>query len=178
MSSAALRCGAAASANFARVAAAELRARDPNRFVAVERLADTAEHIQRNVGGADIIIFITVLGMALVVLVGSLGMASSLVVERARQIGIRRALGARRADILGYFMLENLIATLLGLMLSVGLCELLDRALGSLRGELVILWPQYLLPAAALFLISGQLAVLVPARRAAQIEPSVASRAA
>ena len=169
---------AGAAVDFARVATAELRARDANRYVAVERLADTNEYLLRNLGGADIVIFITVFGVALVVLVGSLGMASSLVVERARQIGIRRALGARRSDILGYFMLENLIATLLGLSLSVGLCKLLDHALGSLRGELVILWPEYIVPAAALFLVSGQLAVLLPAHRAAQIEPSVASRTA
>ncbi len=173
-----VRARAGAADDFARVAAAELRARDPSRYVAVERLADTSEHLLRNLGGADIVIFITVFGVALVVLVGSLGMASSLVVERARQIGIRRALGARRSDILGYFMIENLIATSLGLALSVALCELLDRALGSLRGEIVILWPEYIVPAAALFLVSGQLAVLLPAHRAAQIEPSVASRAA
>lgn len=173
-----LRTSTVPGRNFARELAQRLRALDPARFVAVEQLSVTREYIARNLGGADTVIFITVLGMALVVLVGSLGMASSLVVERARQIGIRRALGARKVDILGYFMLENLLATGLGLVLSVGLCRLLDNALAPLRGALIIDWPAFIVPAAALFLISGQLAVLAPARRATQIEPSVASRAA
>jgi putative ABC transport system permease protein len=116
--------------------------------------------------------------MVLVVLVGSLGMASSLIVERARQIGIRRALGARKSDILGYFMAESLLATVLGVLVSAGICALLDQLLAGVRGPLAVTWWKYLPIAALLFLVTGQIAVLLPARRAAKIEPSVASRPA
>jgi putative ABC transport system permease protein len=163
---------------FASAAGARLRAARPERWLSITRLSDSRDLIVRNIRGADIIILITVLGMLLVVLVGSLGMSSSLVVERARQIGIRRALGARRSDIIGYFMLENLFATALGLLLSAGICALLDRLLVPLRGPLIIEWREYLPISAALFLLCGQLAVLLPARRASHVAPSVATRAA
>jgi putative ABC transport system permease protein len=114
----------------------------------------------------------------MVVLVGSLGMASSLIVERARQIGVRRALGARKADIAAYFMLENLFATALGLVISAGLCAGLDFLLQPIKGQVIIDWPAYLKVGAVLFLISGQLAVFWPARRASHIPASVVSRPA
>jgi putative ABC transport system permease protein len=164
--------------DFARLAAQRLRAAAPGRYVEVARVSDVRVVHERSVGGANTIIAITVFGMVLVVLIGSLGMASSLVVERTRQIGIRRALGARRTDIVGQFMLESLLATLLGIAVSTGMCALLDLALADVKGNLVIQWYAYLPLAAALFLVSGQVAALVPALRAASIEPSVISRAA
>jgi putative ABC transport system permease protein len=123
--------------------------------------------VVRNVHGADTVIVLTVLGMVLVVLVGSIGMASSLIVERARQIGIRRALGARKLDIVGYFMLENLFATVLGLLIGAGLCAVLDQVMAPVRGSLVIGWHSYLPLAAGLFVLAGQVSVLIPAHRAA-----------
>jgi putative ABC transport system permease protein len=172
-----VRTSPQASNGFAREARARLRGARPDRWLSITRLSDAREHIIRNIKGADLVILITVLGMVTVVLVGSLGMSSSLVVERARQIGIRRALGARRSDIVFYFMLENLFATLLGLLLAAGLCALLDVLLVGVRSPLQIDWRQYLPLAAVLFLLSGQLAVLLPARRASHMAPSIASRA-
>ena len=43
-----------------------------------------------------------------VALAGSLALASFSVAERTRQIGVRRALGASRGEIVRYFLLENL----------------------------------------------------------------------
>jgi putative ABC transport system permease protein len=158
------RVSTAASAGFAGVAEQELGRAQPVTGCEVERLNDT-------------IILITVLGMVLVVLVGSIGMASSLIVERTRQIGIRRALGARRADIVGYFMLENLLATLLGLLIGCGICVLLDEALTSVRGPVHVAWREFLPHAAAMFLITGQISVWLPARRAACGAPCIMARA-
>jgi putative ABC transport system permease protein len=168
----------AASADFAQLASGRLRPAAPTGSVQIERLADRRGVFLRNIGGADTIILITVLGMVLVVLVGSIGMASSLIVERTRQIGIRRALGARRADIVGYFMLENLFATLLGLLIGAGLCILLDHALAPVRGPMHVAWREFLPVAAALFLATGQVSVLLPARRAACGAPCIMARAA
>jgi putative ABC transport system permease protein len=50
-----------------------------------------------------------------VALAGSLALASFSVAERTRQIGVRRALGASRGQIVRYFLLENLILTTFGL---------------------------------------------------------------
>ena len=183
-----VRTDLAHAGSFNTVAAQRLRAGDiapalrggasATRYVEIERLSDQRALQERNVTGADTIIGITVFGMVLVVLVGSLGMASSLVVERTRQIGIRRALGARRSDIVGQFMLESLVATLLGIAVGTGMCAALDVALDGVKGNLVIQWYAFLPLAAVLFLVSGQVAALVPALRAASIEPSVVSRAA
>jgi putative ABC transport system permease protein len=155
------------SGSFAAVAIAKLGASDSRRGVHITQLSDAREQLVRNVHGADTIIVITVFGMVLVVLVGSIGMASSLIVERARQIGIRRALGARKLDIVGYFMLENLFATVLGVLIGAGLCAVLDQALAPVRGALVIGWHGYLPLAAGLFVLAGQVSVLIPAHRAA-----------
>src|SRR2546428_3995132 len=52
---------------------------------------------------------------------GVVGLTSFSVAERTRQIGTRRALGARKADILRQFLLENWLITTMGLTLGVGL---------------------------------------------------------
>jgi len=107
--------------------------------------------------------------------VGIVGLTSFWVAQRRRQIGIRRAIGATRGDILRYFQTENfLIATLgiaLGMVLTYGLNLLLmaHYELGRLPG--------YYLPIGALALWAlGQLAVLGPALRAAAVPPVVATR--
>ena len=58
------------------------------------------------------------------------------------------------------------------------MCALLDGLLVDVRGPLQIEWPRYLPISAALFLLSGQLAVLLPARRASGVSPTVACRPA
>ena len=45
---------------------------------------------------------------------GIVGMASLWVTQRRKQIGVRRALGARRVDILRYFLTENVMITSVG----------------------------------------------------------------
>jgi putative ABC transport system permease protein len=162
-----VRTAVGESGSFAGGAIAKLATSGHGRGVQVTPLAYAREQLVRNVHGADTIIVITVFGMVLVVLVGSIGMASSLIVERARQIGIRRALGARTLDIVGYFMLENLFATALGLLIGAGLCAVLDEVLAPVRGALVIGWHAYLPLSAGLFVLAGQVSVLLPAHRAA-----------
>jgi putative ABC transport system permease protein len=117
-------------------------------------------------------VIVTMLG---VTALGIVGLASFWVQQRRRQIGIRRAIGATRADILHYFQTENfLIVTggiVLGMVLAYGLNLLLMQ-----HYELPRL-PVYYLPIGALTLWGlGQLAVLGPALRAAAVPPVVATR--
>ncbi|MBN8712557.1 MAG: ABC transporter permease [Xanthomonadales bacterium] len=114
-------------------------------------------------------------GLLLVTAVGIAGLASFWVQQRRRAIGIRRAVGASRRDILRYFQAENALIVggglLPGVLLALGLNLLLMR-----HYELPRL-PLAYLPIAALALwLLGQLAVLGPALRAAAVPPVVATR--
>ncbi len=107
--------------------------------------------------------------------VGIVGLASFWVQQRTRQIGIRRALGATRGQILGYFQTENFIIASIGIALGMGLAFAINALLMQ-RYELPRLPWQYLPVGAVTLWLLGQLAVLGPARRAAAVPPAVATR--
>lgn len=115
--------------------------------------------------------------MLLVTALGIVGLASFWVQQRTRQIGIRRALGARRVDILRYFQTENFLLASFGIALGM-LLAYAGNLLLMRYFELERL-PLYFLPWGALSLwLLGQLAVLGPARRAMSIPPALATRSA
>ncbi|MFT4247171.1 MAG: ABC transporter permease [Pseudomonas sp.] len=108
---------------------------------------------------------------------GIVGLASFWVQQRTRQIGIRRALGATRLQILRYFQTENFLLASAGIAVGMVLAYALNLLMMS-RYELPRL-PLYYLPiGAALLWLLGQLAVLGPALRAAAVPPAVATRSA
>jgi putative ABC transport system permease protein len=105
------------------------------------------------------------------------GLASFWVQQRTKQIGIRRALGATRTDILYYFQLENFLIVGAG----VGLGSLLAFALNQWlmqRFELERLTAPTVIAGIVVLWLVGQLAVLGPALRASRVPPAVATRAA
>jgi putative ABC transport system permease protein len=99
------------------------------------------------------------------------------VTQRRKQIGVRRALGARRADILRYFIMENLMITTAGVVAGVMLAVALNNLMVS-KLEMEQLPIGYLLAGAALFWVLGLGAVYGPAWRAASISPALATRTA
>jgi putative ABC transport system permease protein len=108
---------------------------------------------------------------------GIVGMASLWVTQRRKQIGVRRALGARRIDILRYFITENLMITSAGvfggMLLGVALNQLLVSKLEMARLPL-----GYLVTGGVVFWLLGVIAVYGPAWRAASISPALATRSA
>jgi putative ABC transport system permease protein len=108
---------------------------------------------------------------------GIVGMASLWVTQRRKQIGVRRALGARRVDILRYFVTENFMITsvgvIAGVLLAIGLNQVLVSKLEMARLPLA-----YLMSGAGVFWALGVLAVYGPAWRAATISPATATRSA
>ncbi len=106
---------------------------------------------------------------------GIVGLTSFWVGQRRKQIGVRRALGARQRDILGYFLTENLLITgggvLLGLVLAVGANLWLILRFASQPMPLA-----YLAVGVLLLLALGQGAVLAPAIRASRVPPVEATR--
>jgi putative ABC transport system permease protein len=115
------------------------------------------------------------IALMVVTALGIVGLASFWVQQRTKQIGIRRALGATRRQILLYFQTENFLLATLGIVLGMLGAFGLNQLLMSYY-ELPRL-PAYYLPigAVALWLL-GQIAVFGPARRAAAVPPAVATR--
>jgi putative ABC transport system permease protein len=125
---------------------------------------------------AMIVLLTTVVGLlAVITALGIVGLAWFSVSQRRKSIGTRRALGARKLDILRYFMLENWIVTSAGLVVGGILTMVLNYFLDTSFQIGRIDW--YYLPIGMVFLwLLGQLAVLLPARRAASIAPAMATR--
>ncbi len=115
--------------------------------------------------------------LLVVTALGIVGLASFWVQQRTRQIGVRRALGATKAQILRYFQTENFLLATVGIVLGMVLAYAINQLLMG-KYELPRLPLIYLPVGAVLLWLLGQLAVLWPARRAANIPPAIATRAA
>lgn len=115
--------------------------------------------------------------LLIVTALGIVGLASFWVQQRSKQIGVRRALGATRRQILRYFQTENFLLASLGIVIGMALAYGINQMLMG-RYELPRL-PLYYLPVGALLLwLLGQASVLGPALRAASVPPAVATRSA
>jgi putative ABC transport system permease protein len=159
-----------------RIAEEHLAASNPNRVIEFAHPMDFFKaRLYRN--DRNLAIFLTTV-TALVVAVACFGvfaLATYNVNTRTRQIGTRRAVGARRGDIVRYFMVENGAITTAGV--AVG-C-ILALAAGywlSVRYQLPRLDLYYLVGGVLALWGIGQLAAWQPARRAASVPPSVATR--
>jgi putative ABC transport system permease protein len=107
---------------------------------------------------------------------GIVGMASFWVTQRTKQIGTRRALGATRGSILRYFLTENFLITTGGLMFGAILTYAFSFWLMAHVSEAKLLPWGYLPVGFVVLWLLGQLAVLGPATRAAQVPPAIATR--
>jgi len=141
--------------------------------------SQTITDLRTNYFKSDRIMIDLLIGVILTMLgvtaLGIVGLASFWVQQRRRQIGVRRALGATRGDILRYFQTENFLIVTGGILLGVLLAFAMNLALMT-HYELPRL-PFYYPPIGALVLWGlGQLAVLGPALRAAAVPPVVATR--
>ena len=159
-------------------AVAALNAVDPNRLISEQR---TVADMRRDFYSRDraVVWLLVAVSVALlgVTAFGIVGLASFWVQQRTKQIGVRRALGATRSQILRYFQTENALLTTLGIGFGMLLAYGVNQWLMA-HYELPRL-PLYYLPVGALVLwLLGQLAVLGPARRAAAVPPAIATRTA
>ena len=115
--------------------------------------------------------------LLVVTALGIVGLASFWVQQRTKQIGIRRALGATRGQILRYFQTENFLLATVGIVLGMLLAYSINLWLMSAY-ELPRMPASYLPIGAALLWLLGQVAVFGPAHRAAAVPPAVATRSA
>jgi putative ABC transport system permease protein len=148
----------------------------PGRFVArMQDYTRTAAETRQGTRTSAIILAVVALFVLAVTVVGISGLAAFNVTTRTKQLGIRRAIGARKFHILRYFLVENWIITTCGAVFGCMLALAAGIKLSTMY-EMPRLPLYYLVSGVLLLWIVGLLAVLVPARRAASISPAVATR--
>lgn len=108
--------------------------------------------------------------------IGIYGVLSSGVAERMREIGIRAALGASRADILGVIVGQGITLTVGGVVIGLVAALVASRALETLLFGVSRLDPITYLGVVALLLGVASVACCAPAWRAARIDPSITLR--
>lgn len=150
--------------------------RDRNRVVrAVRPMSEYRDDSYANDRAMAILLVVVVAMLALITSLGIVGLASFSVAQRTRQIGTRRAVGARRMHIVRYFLVENWMITTGGVMLGTVLAIAINLWLAH-SYEIDRLHPVYVPVAILAVWGMGLLSVLGPARRAAQIPPAIATR--
>ena len=111
--------------------------------------------------------------------VGGIGIMNIMLVsvrERTREIGIRKAIGARSRDILRQFLIEALTLSLLGGAIGIVLGLLVSAAIGQIAGWGFAFSPLTLVVAAGFSAAVGVVFGVWPARQAARLDPITALR--
>lgn len=147
----------------------------PGRIVTVETLKEiknetfvvTHAMVKMLTGVIGFLILVTSLGIV--------GLTSSSVTQRIRQIGTRRALGATKGDIVRYFLVENGVITGFGLVFGIGMTYGLNYLLVK-AADIPRMEPGLMVAGVLLLWLTGVLAALAPAIRATGVAPEVATR--
>ena len=170
-----IRTRIGAAQEIAREAPLALRPDDPG---VLQASAPFVPHGLRNsVNSALAELFLALAGVSLVI--GAVGIANTTLVavlERAGEIGLRRALGARPRHIAAQFLAESTALGLLGGLIGTSLAVAVVIAVAVTKQWTAILDPVTVLPAPLLGAVTGLLAGLYPAIRASRVEPLEALR--
>ncbi len=112
-------------------------------------------------------------------LVGGIGIMNIMlasVLERTREIGIRRAVGARRKDVMFQFLVESFTISALGGLVGILFGLAVSRLIAASAGWPTVVQPWSILLATLVALAVGLASGLYPARRAARLDPIEALR--
>jgi len=116
---------------------------------------------------------------AISLLVGGIGIMNivlATVLERTREIGIRRATGARRADIVRQFLFESILISISGGILGIGFGYFLAWLIAASAGWSTIVTPTSIVIAFGVSAAVGLVFGIYPARKASRIDPIEALR--
>jgi len=108
--------------------------------------------------------------------VGIYGVMSYSVGQRTREFGVRMALGASTGDVLRLVVRRGLVLAVIGLVLGVGAALALNRVMVSLLFEVAPTDPATFAGLSLLLVAIAAIACLVPALRAARVDPVTALR--
>jgi predicted permease len=112
----------------------------------------------------------------LLALMGIYGVIAYSVAQRTQEVGIRRALGAQQKDILWLVVRQGLVLALAGIVLGLGGAFALTRVMKTFLFQVSATDPATFAGIALLFFMVALAACLIPARRAARIDPMAALR--
>ena len=154
---------------------AQSRMRIIDRKDGVMTFAQVRQRFYKSDLGMAILMGIISVVLLAITAAGIVGLTSFWVGQRRKQIGVRRALGATRGDILNYFLTENLLigigGVLAGAVLAIGINLWMVTQFEMARLSLA-----YVVVGVVALLLLGQGAVLAPALRASQVSPVEATR--
>jgi ABC-type antimicrobial peptide transport system permease subunit len=108
--------------------------------------------------------------------IGIYGVMAYLVSQRTQEIGIRMALGARRADVVALLLWRGATLSLIGVAIGIASSLVLTRLMSTLLFGISTHDPVTLSGVSALLIVVAFLACLIPARRAASVDPMQALR--
>ena len=141
----------------------------------VRTFAQVRERSYKSDRGMALLMGVICVVLLAITAAGIVGLTSFWVGQRRKQIGVRRALGATKRDILGYFLTENLLigagGVAVGAVLAVGLSLWMVSQFEMSRVPL-----SYVAAGVVALLALGQAAVLAPALRASRVSPVEATR--
>jgi len=147
--------------------------------LAIYQVATMDEVVERNTRSIDNLTTL-LLGFGLVALVlalgGLYGVMSFTVGRRTKEIGLRMALGAQARSILRTILFRSTILVVAGLVVGGVIALLLTRSLNQVLFEISAFDPMAYGAVAAVMLVVGILAGLVPAVKAARVDPVIALR--
>jgi ABC-type antimicrobial peptide transport system permease subunit len=158
-----------------RAAVASLDADIPIFFVSA-----MSDAVQKNVwhirvfGGLFMVFGVAALLLAAIGLYAVMAFSVS---RRAREVGIRIALGARTAHVLGLVFRQGIIQLVIGMTLGLGLGALVSQGVSGVLFEVQPRDPATFVAVVAVLTVAGLLACYIPARRAARVDPLSAMRA-
>lgn len=155
----------------------ELAAMDPllplGNFRTIEQLLDDAVAPRRL--SMLVLVLFACLAMVLAA-VGIYGVISYAVAQRSKEIGVRIALGAQPTDVLSLVLRQGLRVVTIGLLLGLAVSLAATRSLGAMLFSVTPGDPLTLIGSMTMLFAVAFVAIMVPARRAARVDPIIAMR--
>jgi ABC-type antimicrobial peptide transport system permease subunit len=151
----------------------QVAAIDPNQTItAVKTMSDVVEGSEQQRQSVLVLLGSFASAGLLLAMIGIYGVIAYSVAQRAKEVGIRRSLGAQNQDILQLILGKGLALAMTGAALGVAAAVALTRLLQSLLFEISATDPATFLAVTLLLVCAALLASYLPARRAVRLEPS------
>lgn len=150
--------------------------RERGRYInASELLKRTQKRMYDGRGSRALTFLVLSLVLLIITGLGMTGLTAFQVTQKRKQIGTRRALGAKKSDIMRYFLTENSMLTFVGLIIGVALTLSITFELSEQAGQNFFNLTVLMMTGLLLWLVN-MLAVWFPAKRAANIAPAIVTR--